>query len=204
MIDRARGLVTASAGVALFQAVLLGCATTTGTSVTGLRDTLCVDGSFSGRFSPAETGEPQRRLRIAARSCPAGALHVEVRGAVGGPVLVATVREGLMTLLLPRERRAVEGPAEDRRIWEAETGLPFDGNLLREMLAPGAAGFRGPVGDWRLELVDDAGGRFPDSLVAVHSGGARLTVEKRSERPAEAGLGEPPVPDDFELVSYHR
>ncbi len=166
----------------------------------------CVDGSFHGRFDPGDDESPTRRLRVNARSCPDGAVLLEVRGSVGGAVLVAAVDRGRVLLLLPRERRAVSGPSASRALWETETGLPFDGQLVRELFASssGEPVSESRLGAWTVRLERAAGEPFPERLAAWHEAGMRLDLARRSLRPAPGAVVPPEVPDDFEQIEYDR
>jgi len=131
---------------------------------------------------------------------------VEVRGAVGGPVLVSGIEGDRVCLLLPRERRAAIGRVDDSSLWREEIGFPFSGRVLLELARPVVEdGGAATVSDWHVKLgVPPPGERLPSRLEADGEDGARLVLEKTSERPARGVSTWPKIPESFERREYRR
>jgi hypothetical protein len=177
-----------------------GCATGPRGLPEGVAAERCVDARFGGVYTPSTPGEQPFRLKISVRVCPRDELLLHARGVVGSPVLVVAIRGERLLMLLPRERRAVEGSAEDRRLWLEETGLPFDGTMLRVLLTGEGETSLGPQWEARLERGPDE--LLPSRLLARHAGGATLELVKRDEQPSSGPVLWPEVPGSFEVQSY--
>ncbi|UCF68571.1 MAG: hypothetical protein JSV80_04550 [Acidobacteriota bacterium] len=162
----------------------------------------CLDGAFKGRYFPASAehaDEKPRRFELRARVCEAGRLVVELRGIVGGPALVVAVEGPRALMILPRERRAITGPADATTFWTREIGLPLSGALLRRM-ASGSGG-ETHVSGWSLRPVSGATeGRLPSGWRAVHVSGDRFELRKTAERPALGPAAWPTIPEGFETT----
>lgn len=177
-----------------------GCATGPRGLPEGVAPDRCVDARFGGVYTPSASGEQPFRLRISVRVCPRDELLLHARGVVGSPVLVVAIRGERMLMLLPRERRAVQGKADDRRLWLDETGLPFDGTMLRILLT--GEGETSLGSQWEARLERGPVGLLPGRLLARHAGGATLELVKRDERPSGGPVLWPEVPGSFEVHSY--
>ncbi len=166
----------------------------------------CREASYRGRYQPG-AGAPEgaergpRSFRASVRRCADGALLVELRGAVGGSQLLAAVRDGQVRLVLAGDRTVVDGP-DVPALWERWTGLPISGTLLTAALdaTQGGQSERAAAG-WRVTVPAGAPGEtFPARADATGPGGARIELERQSERPARATTTWPEVPAGFRRV----
>jgi hypothetical protein len=166
----------------------------------------CREAFYRGRYQPGPTAQEagdraSRSFRASVRRCPDGALLVELRGAVGGSQMLAAVRDGRVRLVLAGQRAVVDGP-DTPALWERWTGLPISGALLTAALdaAGGGEGDREAAG-WRVRVPAGAPGEaFPARAEARGPGGARIELERQSERPSRAPATWPEVPAGFRLV----
>lgn len=157
------------------------------------RDERCQDVEYRGVYRDAEHPEG-RRFRLKARVCSSGRVFAEIRGAVGGPGLVAAARPGGARLLFPRDRVAIDGPDEPA-FWLAWTGAPLSGALLVGLMDGRLAGSDAPEG-WRIELSE--GTSFPARVEARGPERRALELERRDVSAAPAPPGWPEVPESFE------
>ncbi|MCU0231860.1 MAG: hypothetical protein MUC67_10865 [Acidobacteria bacterium] len=166
----------------------------------------CREASYRGRYEPrpdvAEgAAKGPRSFRASVRRCADGALLVELRGAVGGAQLLAAVRAGRVRLVLARERTVVDG-VDSPALWERWTGLPISGALLAAALDATESGpTEREAAGWRVRVLAGAAGEsFPARADADGPGGARIVLERQSERPARDGMTWPDVPAGFRLL----
>ncbi len=166
----------------------------------------CREAFYRGRYQPG-TGAPAaadrgpRSFRASVRRCADGALLVELRGAVGGSQLLAAVRDGRVRLVLAGDRTVVDG-RDEPALWERWTGLPISGALLTAALDATAGGqTEREAAGWRvLVLAGLPGEAFPARAEATGTDGARIELERQSERPARATTAWPEVPAGFRRV----
>jgi len=197
---RPRALVLA--GLALLAA---GCGARTARPVEA-GPGVCREAFYRGRYEPAsaarEAGDRgPRSFRASVRRCPGGALLVELRGAVGGSQLLAAVRGDRVRLVLAGERAVVDGQ-DTSTLWERWTGLPISGALLTAALDAAAGGeTEREAAGWRVRVpAGGPGETFPARAEADGPGGARIELERQSERPARTTTAWPDVPAGFRHV----
>lgn len=167
----------------------------------------CREAFYRGRYQPGsaapEAGERgPRSFRASVRRCADGALLIELRGAVGGSQLLAGVRDGGARLVLAAERTVVDG-RDTPALWERWTGLPINGALLAAALdAAGGGRTEREAAGWLVRVpAGTPGETFPARAEADGPGGARIELERQSERPARATIAWPEVPAGFRLVA---
>lgn len=166
----------------------------------------CREAFYRGHYQPGsaapDPGERgPRSFRASVRRCADGALLIELRGAIGGSQLLAGVRGGQARLVLAGERTVVDG-RDTPALWERWTGLPVSGALLAAALdAPGDGQAEREAAGWRVRVPAGVPGEaFPARADAEGPDGARLDLERQSERPARATTAWPEVPAGFRLV----
>ena len=167
----------------------------------------CREAFYRGRYQPGPAGPEAgdrgpRSFRASVRRCADGALLVELRGAVGGSQLLAGVRDGQARLVLAGERTVVDG-RDTPALWERWTGLPISGALLTAALDATGGGEAGrESAGWRVRVPAGAPGEtFPARAEADGPGGARIELERLSERPARTTTAWPEVPAGFRVVA---